>query len=162
MSKHSLKSSMIATTMIMIVCGGLLSAPASGKSDSERTCSNRTIQGQYGGSVEGIFLAGPGVTLPISGVGITNYDGEGNLNEYGGYLVINGIPPGTPGGTDSGTYQVNADCTGTAHILVDPAAGFFINLAFVVVGDGKEIYSVLTGPYAGPIIMSSFVSKKIM
>lgn len=160
MKKQSLRISMIVTPMV-IVCGLLVSASSARADSEEGACSNRTIQGQYGGTLEGIFLAAPGVTLPISGVDIINYDGEGNLNEYGGYLVINGTPPATTGGTDSGTYQVNADCTGTAHILVDPSTNFFINLAFVVVRDGKEIYAVITGPYAGPIIMSSYVFKRI-
>ena len=160
MKKQILRISMIATPM-MIVCGLLVSASSARAESEDGACSNRTIQGQYGDTVEGIILAAPGVTLPISGVGITNYDGEGNLNQYGGYVVINGTPPATTGGTDSGTYQVNADCTGTAHILVDPSTNFFLNLAFVVVRDGKEIHAVITGPYAGPIVMSSFVSKRI-
>jgi hypothetical protein len=62
---------------------------------------------------------------------------------------------------DTGTYQVNANCTGTAHILVDPSTGFFLNIAFVIVGQGKEIRAVVTGPYAGPPVMSSFVFTRI-
>jgi hypothetical protein len=147
----------------MMVVGGLLGSAVFAKGDSGGACSNRTIKGQYANSVEGVFLPAPGVTLPIGGVGITNYDGEGNLNEYGGYLVVNGGPPSDGGGSsrDSGTYHVNADCTGTAHIVLDPANNFFINFAFVVTSDGKEIYSVITGPYAGPVIMSSFVYKRL-
>lgn len=160
MKKQSLRISMIVIP-IMIVCGLLMSASSARADSEEGACSNRTIQGQYGGTLEGIFFAAPGVTLPISAVDIINYDGKGNLNEYGGYLVVNGTPPATTGATDSGTYQVNADCTGTAHILVDPSTNFFLNLAFVVVRDGKEIYAVVTGPYAGPIIMSSYVLKRI-
>jgi hypothetical protein len=149
-------------TISMMVVGGLLAPAVCAKGGSEGTCSNRTIKGQYAGSVEGVFLPAPGITLPISGVGITNYDGDGNLNEYGGYLVVNGGPPSEGGGgRDFGTYHINADCTGTAHILLDPVGGFFINLALVVTSNGKEIYSVITGPYAGPVIMSSFVYKRL-
>jgi hypothetical protein len=160
MNKQSMKMFMLASPLMIVF--GLLASGASARADSEdRACSNRTIKGHYGNAVEGIILAGPGVTLPISGVAITDFDGEGNLTEPpGGYVVVNGVPPTTPS-SDSGTYQVNADCTGTAHIAVDPSTGFFLNLAFVVVRGGKEIHAVLTGPYAGPIVMSSFVFTKI-
>jgi hypothetical protein len=160
MKKQSFRVSTVMTP-VMIICSLLAPASSARAASEEGACSNRTIQGQYGGTLEGLFFAAPGVTLPISGVDIINYDGQGNLNEYGGYLVLNGTPPATTGATDSGTYQVNAACTGTAHILVDPSTNFFINLAFVVVRDGKEIHAVITGPYAGPTIMTSYVLKRI-
>jgi hypothetical protein len=50
----------------------------------------------------------------------------------------------TPG---TGTYQVNADCTGTAHIAT--STGGFVNLVFVVVSQGKQINSVVTAPFDG-------------
>ena len=71
----------------------------------------------------------------------THYDGEGNMTSME-HVVLNGIPlqPGwTPG---SGTYIVNPNCTGTA-VANTPNSPVPLNLAFVVVRQGKEIHSVL-------------------
>ena len=55
MKKPSLRISMIATPM-MIVCGLLVSG-ASGRAESEDgACSNRTLRGDYGSTVEGLVL----------------------------------------------------------------------------------------------------------
>ena len=65
-----------------------------------------------------------------------------------GDIIVNGAPPSimwTPG---TGTYHVNADCSGTAQIL--PSTGGFVNLAIVVVREGKEVRAVVAAPFDGP------------
>jgi len=52
----------------------------------------------------------------------------------------------TPG---TGSYHINADCTGTVRIDV-PSTGDFINLRVVVVREGKEVHTVVTAPFNGP------------
>ena len=144
MKKRSLRISMIATPM-MIVCGLLMSgAPARAQSAD---CSNRTLRGDYGSAVEGVILPAPGVALPIRGVVMTHYDGEGNFTQVD-HIVFNGIPPAIEWTPGTGTYHVNANCTGTAHIVT--STGGFVNLAFVLVKDGKEIHAVVTAPFDGP------------
>ena len=157
MKKQSLRFSMIATPL-MIVCG-LLATSTSARADSEDAqCSNRTLHGNYIETVAGLILPG---SVPIQGVGIIHFDGEGNLSEVG-HVVINGVPPPIVWGPRStgSTYQINADCTGTVRILVDPTSGFFLNLALVVLRNGKEAHAVVTGPYFGPIVMSQFAYIK--
>ena len=140
------KISMIAAPM-MIVCGLLASAAPARAQSEDGACSNRTLRGDYGSTVEGLILPAPGVALPIRGVVMTHYDGDGNFTQVD-HIVINGVPPAIEWTPGTGTYHVNADCTGTAQI-VSSAAGF-INLAFVVVKQGKEIHAVVTAPFNGP------------
>ena|SRR5205085_4073787 len=146
MKKPSLRISMIATPM-MIVCGLLVSG-ASGRAESEDgACSNRTLRGDYGSTVEGLVLPAPGVALPIRGVVMTHYDGQGNFTQVD-HIVRNGVPPAIEWTPGTGTYHVNANCTGTAHI--DISTGGFINLEIVVVRQGKEVHAVVTAPFDGP------------
>src|SRR5882672_233895 len=140
---------------IVISCG-LLFAPSSSRvaASSPRTddgdrkvCSNQSLHGDYGSAVEGLILPAPGIALPIRGVVMTHYDGEGNFTQVD-HIVFNGFPPPIAWTPGTGTYHVNADCTGTAHIV--QSTGGFINLAFVVVKQGKEIHAVVTAPFNGP------------
>ena len=110
-------------------------------------CSNRTLFGDYGSAVEGLLLPAPGIALPIRGVVMTHYDGEGNFTQVD-HIVVNGFPPSITWTPGNGTYHVNADCTGTAHIVSSTAG--FINLAFVLVKQGKEVHAVVTAPFNGP------------
>ena len=140
----------------IVICCGLLFAPSSSRAaaSSPRTddgdrkvCSNRTLHGDYGSAVEGLILPAPGVALPIRGVVMTHYDGEGNFTQVD-HIVANGLPPAMEWTPGSGTYHVNSNCTGTAHI--DTSTGGFVNLEIVVVQQGKEIHAVVTTPFDGP------------
>jgi len=78
--KQSLRISMIATPL-MIVCGLLVSGAFARAESQDGPCSNRTLHGDYGSAVEGLILPAPGVALPIRGVVMTHYDGEGNFTQ---------------------------------------------------------------------------------
>lgn len=146
--------SMVATATIM-VCGVLFapSAPRVAAStpqpgDGEgKNCSNRTLRGDYGASVEGLVLPAPGVSVPLRGVVMTHYDGNGSFTQVD-HIVVGGQAPAIEWTPGTGTYQINSDCTGTAHIV--PSTGGFVNLEIVVVKGGKQINAVVTAPYDGP------------
>ena len=98
-----------------------------------RQCSNASLKGAYG------FLAF-GTTLPAGTpravIGVFTLDGKGGFSNT---LTIN------DNGTirrvaDSGTYNVNPDCTGT----ISPAVGGTVEI--VVVDKGKEFYQMRTNP----------------
>lgn len=157
MKKQSLRISMIATPM-MIVCGLLVSG-ASARAESEgRPCSNRTLKGDYGFTGEGLLLPSPGVTVPIRGVAMTHFDGQGKITQVD-HVVVDGVAPTNPWSPSTGTYQVNANCTGTVQIV--PGPGVFINQAIVVVRQGKEIRAVVTGPFVGPARAITSVGVKV-
>jgi hypothetical protein len=159
MQRKSISRISMIATPIMIVCGLLASrASAKDRSEDDRACSNRTLLGDYGFAVEGLILPAPGVALPIRGVHLTHFDGDGNLSQIDS-LIVNGIPISdwTP---VTGTYKVNADCTGT--ILLHPSTGgTFVNLRIVVVRHGKEIHTVVWPPFDGPDRTVTSVGIKI-
>jgi hypothetical protein len=145
MKKQRFGISMFATPL-MVVCGLLAFGSPASAQPGDGPCSNRTLSGDYGFAVEGLILPAPGVTVPVRGIHVTHFDGRGNLTQMDSILA-NGSPISdwTP---VVGTYQVNANCTGT--ILLHPSTGGFVNLRIVVVSQGKKIHTVVWPPFDGP------------
>jgi hypothetical protein len=79
------------------------------------TCSNASLKGKYGQTISGQLLPGPGVVLPQNGVAITTFDGKGSFTQQD-FVVINGSPTSTGFASETDTYAINSDCTGTAII----------------------------------------------
>ena len=125
----------------MIVCGLLASGTSAMAQSNDGHCSNRTLFGDYGYASEGVLLPAPGVTLQFRSVGMTHFDGKGNLT-WVEHTVVNGTSLGAGWTAASGTYTVNSDCTGTA-VVNTPNSPVPLNLAFMVVREGKEMHSVL-------------------
>ena len=100
-------------------------------------CSNGSLQGSYGFQLKGTIV-GLG---PIGGVARLTFDGAGNFTQTDN-VTINGFPivPNRPG---SGTYNVNADCTGTQTLN---SGGQVIHTTFVIAENGKEVFDVVTDP----------------
>jgi hypothetical protein len=109
----------------------------------ERRCSNRTLSGEYGCSTQGVLLNIPGLPPAATFVGVTTatFDGEGNLTGTE-HVVVNGSPFNAGFTTNTGTYSVNPDCTGTAMVKT-PNSPVPLNLFFVIVDNGKEFREVL-------------------
>lgn len=128
-----LTAAVLVTAMIL--------ATASVVQSDDGHCSNRTLFGDYGYASEGVLLPAPGVALQFRGVGMTHFDGKGNLTSVE-HTVVDGtlLQPGWT--ASSGTYTVNLDCTGTA-VFNTPNSPVPVNLALVVVRQGKEIHTVL-------------------
>ena len=134
----------VATPM-MVVCV-VLALGASAVAQSSRTlanspegsrgCSNRTLNGAYGLTLEGTIL---GPNIPLRGVVMQNFDGNGNITQVD-YLVVDGMPVSQDWRPGTGTYTVNPDCTGAA-VLHIPTGD--VNLHFVVVNNGKQINQVV-------------------
>lgn len=147
MNKQHLRISMIATLMATI-CGLLVSgvfARAQSGSEEPResgelrhSCSNRTLHGDYGSTIEGVL--GPGLT--IRGVAMAHLDGKGNLTQVD-HIVVNGMPPPLEWTPGTGTYAVNPDCTGSAVVHTASSSTGILNLHFVVVREGKEFHQVV-------------------
>ena len=108
-----------------------------------RACSNATLRGDYGLLVSGIRGAGPGQTESFVGTGIHRYDGHGGLtgmDSTHGHLT--GADRNRP---VTGTYEVNADCTGTATLFI-AGVPFPIETSFVIVDNGKEVKEAVMSP----------------
>jgi hypothetical protein len=103
-------------------------------------CSNSSLRGNYGFQINGTIV-GLG---PIGGVALVTFDGEGNFTQTDN-VSINGSPilhrPG------SGTYGVNADCTGTQTLTFNVPGGQVVHTTFVIVGHGRQVLDVVTDPH---------------
>ena len=83
------------------------------------------------------------------GVVYRRYDGRGGFTQVDNVKgSITGIVPGRPG---SGTYEVNADCTGAT--LFQPGPGITIEERFVIVEQGREVLSMVVSPL--PVMMTT-------
>jgi len=149
-TKSALKISLITVSVII---GGLLASGASAIAQSNDGmsalsqsgyghCSNRTLYGDYGASVQGSILPAPGVTLPFVAVTMNHFDGRGDISSVE-HTVVNGAPL-SPGFTvrGTGTYSVNHDCTGSATVNT-PNSPVPLKLFFVIVKHGTEVHAVL-------------------
>lgn len=141
LAKSSLKHAMAIPVMLTwILFGAVSSARAE---NGAGTCSNRTIQGDYGFSAEGWLINNPGLPLqaPFRSLGIVHFNGRGDLT-WVEHTVVNGFPANFEGTTATGTYSIDSNCSGTA-VIDTPNSPVPLKLALVVVKRGKELRSVL-------------------
>lgn len=98
-------------------------------------CSDSSLRGSYGFQIKGIIV-GLG---PIGGVARLTFDGAGNFTQTDN-VTVNGLPifANRPG---SGTYSVNADCTGTQTLN---SGGQVIHTTFVIAENGREVFDEVT------------------
>lgn len=118
-------------------------------------CSNKTLNGDYSTTISAQILNSDGTVTNRTGVSIKHFDGLGNITfvDYVAFLTLGRV---APGGIDlnpafrtglTGTYQVNADCTGSAEFDFPPPPGVnsgqVIKLMFVLADHGREIHAVV-------------------
>lgn len=108
--------------------------------DVSKTCSAKTLSGNYGMLIEGTIL---GPNLPLRTVSMARFDGAGNLAEVS-HVVLNGMPPAEEWKADTATYIVNSDCTGVLTFNTPPGAPPLV-VHFVVAKHGTEILGVVDG-----------------
>jgi hypothetical protein len=119
------------------------------------TCSNRTLKGTYGIQMQGARPIPGGTEMEqVIGVVTRTYDGEGSFTQIGNIKgSVSGIVFDQPG---SGTYVVNADCSGRTQF--QPAPGLSIEERIVIVDYGHEVRSITASP---PPLMTTTVGKRI-
>jgi hypothetical protein len=107
-----------------------------------QSCSDASLSGRYGQTISGEILPGNGVVLPQNGIAMTNFDGKGKFTQVD-FVVIAGANQSTNfQGGETGTYKVNADCTG--HARINYKNGSWIDLELVVVNQGREFRTVVS------------------
>jgi hypothetical protein len=123
-----------------------LSGIARAQSTDNDGCTNATLKGDYAFSV--IDFSVPQVV-----VGIKTFDGKGNFTQrdyIGDSLRTTGQTDFSTEGQETGTYKVNADCTGSAVInlnvsAVPPGTSHgVINIVFVISGGGRAVHEVVS------------------
>ena len=129
---------------------------------TSRFCNDLLIRGVYGFTIEGTKLGGPGPTGPQVGVALTEFDGQGGLQQIdsvtvGGIQVANLTEPPT-----LGTYSVSADCTGTFTLNFTDGRPT-VTTYFVIVDNGNEIDAMVKGVPPGTVpgvIATSSIGKR--
>jgi hypothetical protein len=119
-------------TTISLVVAGMFVVGAAPNAQA-RQCSNASLKGAYGFHIGATVL--PGGT-PRGVLDRVSFDGNGHFTDA---VTFNDNGTITHR-NDSGSYTVNADCTGT----IFPSRGGTIQ--FVVVDEGKEFYQLRTDP----------------
>ena len=157
-SKAPRKVWILGSTGMLVIAMTLGSSfrHADAHSESSRwDCSNRTLKGTYGGQVQGTRpIPGGTGTESFIGVVIRTYDGMGNFTQFDNVKgATSGFVPDRPG---SGTYHVNADCTGMT--LFQPGPGVVIEERTVIVDYGNEVRSITVRPQA---LMATAAAKRI-
>ncbi len=115
-------------------------------SRSAPTCSSHTLRGDYGFTIDGQIVGGPFAGL-LRGLAMTHFDGHGNLTQVD-FATINGIPTGTEWRPGTGTYEVDANCTGKAEIEFTDGSPA-LHLRLVVVDGGREVLTIVEGNATG-------------
>ncbi|HUI55096.1 MAG TPA: hypothetical protein VLY04_09000 [Bryobacteraceae bacterium] len=114
----------------------------------QTVCSNATLEGDYGFIVTGTRPSAPtpgAAVETVVGVALTHFDGNGNLTQTDNiHGSITGLA--APNRQGTGTYVINADCTGTMK-LSNPGSPT-LTLAIVVVDDGNELRAAVMDPTA--------------
>jgi hypothetical protein len=112
---------------------------------SSRFCNAQLIRGVYGFTVEGAKLAGPPGTPTGSqkGIAMTEFDGHGGLSQIDAVTVDGTLVSDFTHPLATGTYKVNADCTGNFTLNFTDGRPP-VNTSFVVVEGGWEIDTVVT------------------
>jgi hypothetical protein len=119
---------------------------------SDKGCSNNTLRGSYAQAGTGVITAPPDQAGPFANVGTLFFDGLGGLT---GALVVSSNGNSSPA-TETGTYTVNSDCTGTYTVQIAPF-GITSSAFFAIDTNGDEIEIITTDP--GSVI--TCVAKKL-
>jgi hypothetical protein len=120
-------------TMASFLMLALVAAPAA---RANQRCSDATLSGTYSDQDTGTIV-GVG---PFAAVNVDSFDGRGNMTIRGVSSVNGSVSPGT----ETGTYQVNPDCTGT--YTVKDSSGDTFDAFFVISDGGNELRIVVTDP----------------
>jgi len=127
-----------------------LSCAAWAGSTDDFGCSNATLRGEYAFGVTAYTPAGlpDGPAAVVAGIKV--FDGHGGLTQRdynGDALRTRGQTDFAPKGQETGTYNVNPDCTGSMEINLNvpntPAPHGLLEIRFVISDGGRHIHDVV-------------------
>jgi hypothetical protein len=104
--------------------------------------SNPNLQGTFAYTVTGAFVAAPAPLGLYGEAGAQTFDGNGGTAVTGMSSTNGNIGPAT----STGTYTVNADCSGTFTLQIAP--GITAHYFFVIANNGTEYHAVCLDPVA--------------
>jgi len=128
-TKNTIAVLVLVTLGVMI---GRFTKPPVARAQSG--CSAASLKGAYGLAVSGFFYDVNGFQGVYSSGGVAVADGAGGITGTD-TLNLDGTP--TRGRQFSGTYTVNADCSGSMN-LKDSAGNPITNMDMVITNGGKD------------------------
>src|SRR6266705_829397 len=145
-----MKNSLIARTTLAAIGVALFITMAMPAQATQ--CSLANVAGSYGYTTSGFVAIAPGTFLPAAAAGRITFDGNGHVSGTQTRVVAGS----SLDETYSGTYSVNADCTGSFTVLVQPdtrtstvnlvwtdntngASAVFTNPGFVLTATARRI-----------------------
>jgi hypothetical protein len=140
-----MKNWLLVGVMATVIAVPALSSAAWAGGTDDYGCSNATLKGEYAFGVTSYPLPNgpPGVVN-----GIKVFDGKGDLTQRDYQGNNNAGPDFAPPGQETGTYQVNSDCTGSMVINlnapVTSGSTGVINIMFVISNGGRHIHEVVS------------------
>ncbi len=136
MKASAWQAAFLASIILLGAAG--LKAQSSGET---QTCTNATLTGPYGYVLQGSLVNTEEEALePYADMGSWTADGNGNISGSGTQSFAGTIETGT---TITGTYTVNANCTGSATLTYGNSIGS-LGLNFTVVNNGEGLRIVQT------------------
>ena len=152
--RNSVKKGLLASTLALMALSGTAWA------EQNLGCSDTTLYGYYAFTVSGQIFLPSGATILRQGVALTRFDGAGHLTQVDQVLSSPNAPvvPGAPvdpatgfHDQETGTYAVNADCTGTFSLQFPPnvsssgtVPGARLTVQFVLSNHGRDIDAIVT------------------
>ena len=135
-----MKHSTIAKTFAFAAVSALALSVAPAAKADDKGCSNATLKGTFALKGAGFIISPAAVAGPVADVNTLAFDGNGAATAASGFMSQNGavIPV-----TETGTYKVNPDCTGTYEVLISPV-GFTAHYFFVICDSGNELQIICT------------------
>ncbi len=137
-----MKHSTFAKTFIIAAITALALGTAPTANADDTPCSNATLKGTFAEKDTGFIMNPPPAPASLfAGVNLETFDGNGTVTATGFATVDgNGAPQ-----TETGTYTVNPDCTGTYTVQISPG-GFTAHAFFVIDDGGDELQIIVTDP----------------
>jgi len=136
-----MRQSIIAKTLAIAAIIALAVALAPRADAADKGCSNTSIKGTFAFRGTGSVFD-PAATVLLSVLFAQTFDGNGGLTATG-FQSHNGNILQV---TQTGSYTVNPDCTGTYTAMVFPM-GLTVHFFFVVTDSGNELQVLSTDPH---------------
>jgi hypothetical protein len=141
--KRKMQQPLRILAVVLALAAGICLTNAAAFGDDDDVCSVASLKGSYGIQSTGSIVA-LGPIGPIAEAGTIAFDGAGAVSSITTVSLGGQILPNRT--SLSGSYTVNADCTGDLAVILPVPGGTTTSTShFVIVDHGKEIRLVNTG-----------------
>jgi hypothetical protein len=132
----------MASALAAVGTLALIGAARADDAESRLSCSNATLKGTYAFSLVDWSISERGRATPVAEAGFTTYNGDGTGT---GVLTINsnGVVV-ADNETDTSTYSINSNCTGT--VVFNNADGSIVHFNIYLSPSGDQYQLISTDP----------------